>query len=209
MSNTLPYLASPGYITKLLTKIKTAATPERFSQEFLNSTLNMKGGTANSLISFLKKMGFLDSAGVPTTRYNEYRNDKKSGVAIGDAIRQLYAPLYQKNESAHTLGKAELQGLIVEYTGKGADDRVTETTLYTFETLKKLADFSASKKSPEATANKSDAVEAIHVPEKHKGTGASIKLGYSINLYLPATKDIEVFNAIFKSLKVHLLEEQA
>jgi hypothetical protein len=30
-------------------------------------------------------------------------------------------------------------------------------------------------------------------------------LHYNIQIHLPATKDIEVFNAIFKSLKEHLL----
>lgn len=30
--------------------------------------------------------------------------------------------------------------------------------------------------------------------------------GYTINLHLPATSDIAVYNAIFKSLREHLLE---
>jgi len=34
------------------------------------------------------------------------------------------------------------------------------------------------------------------------GTG----LHYNIQIHLPATKDIEVYNAIFKSLKEHLFE---
>ena len=34
-----------------------------------------------------------------------------------------------------------------------------------------------------------------------------INLSYTINLNLPATTDIEVFNAIFKSLKQHLIQE--
>ena len=37
------------------------------------------------------------------------------------------------------------------------------------------------------------------------GSGAGIKLGYTINLNLPATSDIAVFDAIFKSLREHLL----
>jgi hypothetical protein len=31
-------------------------------------------------------------------------------------------------------------------------------------------------------------------------------LHYNIQIHLPATKDVEVFNVIFKSLKEHLLE---
>jgi len=32
-----------------------------------------------------------------------------------------------------------------------------------------------------------------------------LNLGYTINLHLPATSDIAVFNAIFKSLRENLL----
>jgi hypothetical protein len=35
----------------------------------------------------------------------------------------------------------------------------------------------------------------------------SINLGYTINLQLPATSDIAVFNAIFKSLREHILPD--
>jgi hypothetical protein len=35
-----------------------------------------------------------------------------------------------------------------------------------------------------------------------------LSLSYTINLNLPATSDAAVFNAIFKSLKEHLLREE-
>jgi hypothetical protein len=56
---------------------------------------------------------------------------------------------------------------------------------------------------------KSDALEdnnqrepaADSVKVEHAQLGG---LHYNIQIHLPATKDIEVFNAIFKSLKEHL-----
>jgi len=39
------------------------------------------------------------------------------------------------------------------------------------------------------------------------GNGEGINLSYTINLHLPSTSEIEVFNAIFKSLKEHLLQK--
>jgi hypothetical protein len=38
-------------------------------------------------------------------------------------------------------------------------------------------------------------------PPRHSPT-----LHYNIQIHLPATKDVEVFNSIFKSLREHLLE---
>ena len=34
----------------------------------------------------------------------------------------------------------------------------------------------------------------------------NLGLHYNIQIHLPATKDLEVYNAIFKSLKDHLIE---
>lgn len=211
MANTLPYLTSPGSLTKLLDKIKSAPTPTKFSLEYLNNTLNMKGGTANSLVPFLKKMGFLDSAGTPTPRYNEFRNEKKSSIALGDALKQLYQPIFDKNESAHSLPRDELVGLVVEYTGKSATDRVTQLMIQTFQTVNKSAVL--SKKDQGSKNDGSGGEQKLLNPaelsgERQSGGRArSIHLGYTINLHLPATKDIEVFNAIFQSLRQHLLDE--
>lgn len=208
MADAIAYLSSPGSISKMLTKIKSAAVPERFSQEWMNETLNMKGGTANSMIPFLKKMGFLDGAGLPTNRYKEYRNDKKSGGAIAAAMKQIYAPIFAKNENAHTLAKADLEGLIVEYTGKSTEDRSTELTVLTFENLKKLAKFDQLSSEPEKDDTKKNELEDFESSHESDGQARrAIHLGYTINIQLPATKDVEVFHAIFSSLKQHLMDK--
>ena len=80
-----PYLLSPGTLPKALEKIKVAATPPRFTQDFLNTKLRMKGGTANALIPFLKKVGFLGTDGTPTGLYEQFRNPTQSQAAIREA----------------------------------------------------------------------------------------------------------------------------
>jgi hypothetical protein len=35
--------------------------------------------------------------------------------------------------------------------------------------------------------------------------GSELGLNYNIQIHLPATKDLEVYNAIFKSLREHLI----
>ena len=79
--------------------------------------------------------------------------------------------------------------------------------------LRKKADF-----DPVEQAILDDTPEAIHqinsttsMPQPAKETYTAddkrkINLSYTINLNLPVTKDIEVFNAIFKSLKQHILD---
>jgi len=55
--------------------------------------------------------------------------------------------------------------------------------------------------------------EMIDEPEPRRGEvvqpqSLGLNLGYTINLNLPATSDPEVFDAIFKSLKQHLLRAE-
>lgn len=55
MAQNLPYSTSVGTLEKMLDKIKSASTPERFTQDFVSTKLAMKGGTARAQIPLLKK----------------------------------------------------------------------------------------------------------------------------------------------------------
>lgn len=215
MSENLPYSTSVGTLETMLEKIKAASVPERFTQDFVSTKLAMKGGTAKACIPFLKKMGFVASDGTPTELYKEFRNPKKSRIAIGKSFKNLYERLYEMNEYVHDATDQDVMGLIVQCTGGERDAPSTKYTLWTFNALRRLADFDFEPSSI-------DSPNTIEAPQKEfignsttinpvrpyadAPSSKGINLAYTINLNLPATKDIEVFNAIFKSLKTHLLE---
>ena len=98
----LPYLASPGSIKTALEKIRAAATPERVTGDFMNTKLQIKGGTGSALIPFLKKIGFVASDGAPTELYKRFRNPSIGGTAVAAAIKIGYAPLLWKSMSTFT-----------------------------------------------------------------------------------------------------------
>ena len=210
----LPYAQRTATLISMLEKIKTASVPEKFSQDFVAEKLLMKGGTPRSIIPFIKKMGMVATDGTPTDRYREFRNPAKSGKAIADALRELYEPLFQMNEYVHDTQPSTLKGLIVEATGAEQDSTVVRMTLSTFQALRKLADFEAEDADSDESEGEdgSPNTPAGHqLPQIHQqssgGNVEGINLSYTINLNLPATTDIEVFNAIFKSLKQHLMQE--
>lgn len=215
MSENLPYSTSAGTLEKMLEKIKTASEPDRFTQDFVATKLAMKGGTAKACIPFLKKMGLVGSDGSPTELYREFRNPKKSRTALGKAFRIVYARLYEMNEYVHDADDEDVLGLIVECTGGQKSSTATKFTLGTFNMLRKHADFEAAEISINEDVDESAApvndvpsvnqLPAAQLPQVQGKKG--INLSYTINLNLPATKDIEVFNAIFKSLKQHLLDQ--
>ncbi len=215
MAENLPYSASVGTLEKMLEKIKTASVPERFTQDFVNTKLAMKGGTANACIPFLKKMGLVESNGSPTEIYKEFRNPKKSRTALGRAFKHLYSRLYEMNEYVHDADDADVLGLIVECTGSVKDAAATKYTLATFNMLRKHADFEIDSEAEWANEEDQENItnHTVNLPSNYpvapphdSSTQKGINLSYTINLNLPATKDIEVFNAIFKSLKQHLLD---
>lgn len=219
MSENLPYSTSAGTLEKMLEKIKRASAPVRFTQDFVSTKLAMKGGTAKACIPFLKKMGFLGGDGSPTDLYREFRNPAKSRRAVGESFKKLYARLYEMNEYVHDASDEEVLGLIVECTGNEHDNATTKYTLTTFNMLRKHADFEDNdsfepvevERKEEAPISNQQNPVTYNLPPQHKQNtqqeGKGINLSYTINLNLPATKDIEVFNAIFKSLKEHLLED--
>src|SRR5690606_24001603 len=82
-----PYLNAYGNSTKALERIRTAQAPPRFTQDFLGTTLDLRGGSATPLIPFLKRTGFLGSDGVPTELYKRFRNPSKSQAAAAEALK--------------------------------------------------------------------------------------------------------------------------
>lgn len=217
MAENLPYSTSVGTLERMLEKIKTASVPERFTQDFVNTKLAMKGGTANACIPFLKKMTFVASDGTPTDLYREFRNPKKSRTALGKAFKILYARLYEMNEYVHDASDDDVLGLIVECTGGEKKSPSTKYTLSTFNMLRKHADFEPEDDAEWLQDEEDSIPPPQSLPLHHVNSGSEqkhqpsqktgINLSYTINLNLPPTKDIEVFNAIFKSLKQHLLDQ--
>jgi Family of unknown function (DUF5343) len=205
-----PFMNGYGTAAKILNKIKEAQTPDRFTQDFLATKLGFPGGTARPFVSMAKRLGFLDSDGRPTSLYNSFRNPHQSKAAMAAAIRKGYSQLYERNEYVHDLAKDKLEDLIVEITGLQQGHGTVNAIVGTFETLKKFADF--NKPEPKATSNLEEVTASNGKrPPIEDGEGeledVKLNLAYTINLVLPKTNDIAVFNAIFKSLRENLIQK--
>jgi hypothetical protein len=207
----LPYISSPGNIDKALNGIKSAAVPERVSQDFVKTILKIPGGSGDQMTAFLKKLGLANNDGSPNEIYKRFRNPASSGSAIATAIKTAYAPLYVRNEFMHELSDKELVGLVVEETGVAHDAATVKLTVNCIKHLKSFATFGASTDHQPTVLVKADEPTRPE-PSRAQNSPASgpmgLNLGYTINLNLPATSDPEVFDAIFKRLKEHLLRNE-
>ena len=163
------------------------------------------------MTAFLKKLGLANSDGTPNELYRKFRNPASSGSAIAAAIRHAYSPLYVRNEFMHELGDADLSGLIVEETGQANDSLSVTRTASCIKHLKSFASFHASPVPEKENVEERPVGSAsAAVPARIDGgvkRSLGLNLGYTINLNLPATSDPDVFDAIFRSLKEHLMRE--
>lgn len=216
----LPYVTATGNIERALLAIKNAATPSAVSQDFVKTILGIPGGSGDQMTSFLRKIGFVGQDGKPTSIYTRFRSTDPdtSGAAVAEALRFGYAPLYARNEYMHLLSDDKLKGLIIEETGAGGDSTVASMVLSCIKSIKRHATFAPkgatvvelnlSKDKPPnfdaGTGGGEKNTDAGKLPSRPDGVG--LNLAYTINLNLPATSDIAVFNAIFKSLKENLLK---
>jgi hypothetical protein len=102
-----------------------------------------------------------------------------------------------------------LRGLIVEETGQAEDAPLVSMAINCIKQLKKFAVFDAPIEPVVTKVDETPKLPA-HIQEQFRpnpeNQAVGLRLGYTINLNLPATSDIAVFNAIFKSLKENLLQ---
>jgi hypothetical protein len=166
-------------------------------------------------------LGFTDQNGQPTERYRAYRQKPLARRVLAEGIREAYAPLFALHTDAYSEDREAIKGLVSRVTGR--EQRYVDLITTTFELLSKSADFTVAPDVPSPhTASKkpdTDAPEPKAEPKKHgtkkvdqaAGEGSErqprpITFAYNIQIHLPATTEIGVYNAIFKSLKDHLGE---
>ena len=143
-THSIPYMTVPGTLSKIFEKIKTAATPENFNQDFLSNTLGFKGGNYRTFIPWAKKLGLINSDGTPSPLYKQFRNPTTSKASLGEALKKGYAILYAKDENCHKLDKAKLKGLMMEVTGESHDSGTLNFMINSFWNAKELAEFKDS-----------------------------------------------------------------
>lgn len=198
MATELPYLSNYKNVGELFQRIASAKKPESFTTGYLSDTIGLKSSSDRQLITLLKTLGFLDSAGRPTSEYDQLKNSNRAPKAIGAAVKRAYEGLYAANENVHSLSGSELKGLISQVAG--SDTGVTSKIQGTFSSLVKIADLSDTEGSHES----SDAPEkapAVQPERTGRSGGMRPEFHYNIQVHLPANATEETYLSIFNSLR--------
>jgi len=201
------YVQGYGKIPELFKKIRDGQAPDQFTHQLLKDW-GLDSSNDRQFIPLLKALGFLSPDGKPTSRYQDYRDHSRSKQVMGEALRVAYGDIFLIKATPTNNDKAAIQGKFKSFHNAG--DRVAQLMTSTFLALLALADVSThgkadKPKTDEPKKNEQDAT-FTHVADAEHHLPRTPGLHYNIQIHLPATKDVEVYNAIFKSLKEHLFE---
>lgn len=207
MPESYPYIVSNNKIEPILARIRTAAKPERFT---IRETLHKWGFTTSNdraIIGVLKELGFLNEGGAPTSYYDRLRDPNDWKYVLAERMRELYADLFAIDSNIQRAPDTEIRGAISRVTGK--DDESVKRYYATFKTLAGLANFD---EKPNRTNKQEKAEKAEETltksDDRHRDELGSTRrrpdFHYNIQIHLPVTTDITVYNAIFRSLKDNL-----
>lgn len=183
-------------------KIAKAKVPDAFNTSYLTGILGLKSTNDRALIPLLKKLGFLDTSGKPTTEYSLLKNKDKAKKALAAGIRKGYAALYAANESAHELPADQLKGLVAQVSG--TEEAMTKIIAMTFTSLAKLADFSVADETEESdnseltngVTSEAPPTTPLPLPAKFQP-----EFRFNIEVHLPSNGTEETYLNIFNALR--------
>ena len=202
------YMTSVKNVPAIFQKIIEGTAPDKFTLTHLKG-IGFKSSNDQGIIPLLKDLAFLSPDGIPTKRYLDYRDKSSSRQVLGGALRETYEDLFHINEHPT---EGDRQAVIGRFKSvHNVTDRVAEQQAVTFFALLKLADIVTPAKQPPKIAPASverekEKADSTRVPQELSAIPFA-GLRYNIESPLPASKAVEVFDAIFKSLKEHLLDD--
>ncbi len=197
------YTTTPGKLKTALQALINAERPDVFNKSYIETYLSVSGGSAAPIPNIMKRVDFISSDGKPTEWYAKFQTDGGRPEAALHGVKKAFSEIFKKNTFAHSLPEDKVKEIIVEITGLIKSDTIVHQIYGTFDAFRAFIPANYVSGKSETPVQEQ---EKINEPEgnSHKVNGG-LGLSYHINIVLPETIDISVFNAIFQSLKNNLL----
>ncbi len=198
------YTTVPGKIGRLLQKIREIGIPQKAQQQWIKS-IGFTSSNDTSLIGVLKQIGLVDSSGIPTSVWTQFRGANYKEV-LGSAIRTGYADLFAVYPDADRRGATELEHVFSTSTSAGK--QVIAKTVATFKALCEQATFSDSGENAELNVSTPSMHQPVHQIPQGKAPVTSPSGGPSVHIdiqvHIAPESSPEQIDQIFKSMAKHL-----
>ena len=207
------YFVSTKNLEAILEQIGRGQVPSRFTFEHLKQ-LGYGSSNDRPIIPVLKALGFLDSNGVPTDQYRRLKDPNDAPFAIAEGVREAYSDVFAVDERADKLSLDKLKGIFARLSDK--NQLVTDRMATTFRALADEGNFERAAAGGDGPGDDDDDDgggddrgggdgDGSDGAGGLGGGGGIITLRHDVHVHLPATEDIKVYDAIFRSLRDTLL----
>ena len=196
------YINLYGKIKEYLDKIQEVSVPDKITYKWLES-LGFKSKNDRPILKILRAMNFVDSSKVPAERWQRFKNPQIAPLVLAEGIRDAYSDLFQTYEDAYRKDREALYAYFSTKTGKAKS--TVNLMVSTFTALCELANF--EEKVPEFKPKAPSEVQVVPLPEAVRPLREERipEIHINVQLHLPPTNDVSVYDNLFKSLKKHLL----
>lgn len=202
MAITNSYLTSTKNLESIINSVINAKAPERFTNKFLED-LGYKSSNDRLIIGMFKALGLLDDNGQPLQRYYQFLDQTQTGKIIAIGVEEAYEDLFNLRKDAQNLTNDEVKNKLRTITQGQKSDKILSLMAMTFRAFCDLADWD-SDVTPEELSNseatpvvtKNDNIEKNSI--KRDTLQPDMNLHYNIQIHLPETTNMAVYDAIFK-----------
>lgn len=209
MALTQAYLVTTKNLAAVINSVVSAKAPEHFTNKFLEN-LNFKSSNDRLYVGLFKALGLLDEGGVPTARYYEFIDQTQTAKVLAIGIEEAYEDLFNLRKDAQNMTTDEVKNKFKTLTHGQKSDKVLCLMANTFRGLCDLADW--SEQGAIVVSDEEDNIEQ-HQSNNYNDNAnvithqqdAKMSLNYNIQIHLPETSNMAVYDAIFQSLKKHLM----
>ena len=208
MALTNSYLTSTKNLESIINSVINAKAPDRFTNKFLED-LAYKSSNDRLVVGMFKALGLLDDSGQPLQRYYEFLDQTQTGKILAIGIEEAYGDLFNLRKDAQNMSNDEVKNKLKTLTQGQKSDKVIGLMAMTFRAFCDLADWSEETEiqgSSENTAVQNERNDFAGFEKRgSKVPKTDMNLHYNIQIHLPETTNMAVYDAIFQSLKKHLL----
>lgn len=208
MALSTAYLITNRNLESVINSVISAKAPERLTNKFLED-LGFSSSNDRLYVGVFKALGLIDDSGQPTQRYFEFIDQSQTGKILAQGIEEAYEDLFNLRKDAQNLTNDEVKNKLKTLTQGQKSDKVIGLMASTFKALCGLAnwDKKATKgDEPTVISRHEQPQQATHLREAEPTDNTKgMNLHYNIQVHLPETTNMAVYDAIFQSLKKHLL----
>ncbi len=211
MANSHPYISGHGNITKIIEHLRNSF-PQTIDSAMVKK-LGLASKNESSLINILQFIGIIDEGGkkTPEASFFSTHNNEDFSKQFSNLIKKAYVKLFNLySEKAWTLNDDKL---ITFFRNEDeTSSAIGKRQASTFKTLAAISGHGeilatrANKSNPKSSKNQNRVRKNLENDPKNitKNIGLTVR----IEINLPSGETKETYDAIFKSIKENLINDQ-